>query len=83
MSWKAEDNIQGQSIKDILEDLTVVPTTTCLHILTKIFIFRKNYFCQLLDMHGVNSVRQTEIHTAESLLFQPSYSESETATEKL
>jgi hypothetical protein len=23
----------------------------------------KNYFCQLLNVHGVNDVRQTEIHT--------------------
>jgi hypothetical protein len=27
----------------------------------------KNYFCQLLNVHGVNDVRQTEIHTAEPL----------------
>jgi hypothetical protein len=25
----------------------------------------KNYFCQLLNLHGVNDVRQTEMHTAE------------------
>jgi hypothetical protein len=29
---------------------------------------RKNYFCQLLSLHGVYDVRQTEIHTAEPLL---------------
>jgi hypothetical protein len=27
----------------------------------------KNYFCQLLNVHGVNDVRQTKIHTAEPL----------------
>jgi len=29
---------------------------------------RKNYFSQLLNVHGVNNVRQTEIHTAEPLV---------------
>jgi hypothetical protein len=29
---------------------------------------QKNYFCQLLNVHGVNEVRQTEIHTAEPLV---------------
>jgi hypothetical protein len=38
----------------------------------------KNYFCHLLNVHGVNDVRQTEIHTAE-----PSSSEVEIAIEKL
>jgi hypothetical protein len=28
----------------------------------------KNYFCQLLNIHGVNDVRQTEIHTADPLV---------------
>jgi hypothetical protein len=27
----------------------------------------KNYFCQLLNVHRVNDVRQTEVHTAEPL----------------
>jgi len=26
-----------------------------------------NYFSQLLNIHGINDVRQTEIHTAEPL----------------
>jgi hypothetical protein len=43
----------------------------------------KNYFCQLLNIHGVNDVRQTEIHTAESLLPEPSSFEVEIAIEKL
>jgi hypothetical protein len=43
----------------------------------------KNYFCQLSNVHGVNDVRQTEIHTAETLLPEPSSSEVEIATEKL
>jgi hypothetical protein len=28
----------------------------------------KNYFCQLLNVHGVSDVRLTEIHTAEPLV---------------
>jgi len=27
----------------------------------------KNYFCQLLNVYGVNDVRQTEMHTTEPL----------------
>jgi hypothetical protein len=42
----------------------------------------KNYFCQLLNVHGVNDVRQTEIYTAEPLVPDPSSSEVETAIEK-
>jgi hypothetical protein len=44
---------------------------------------RKNYFCQLLNVHGVNDVWQTEIHTAEPLVPEPSSSEVEIAIEKL
>jgi hypothetical protein len=38
----------------------------------------KNYFCQLLNVHGVNNVRQTEIHTTE-----PKCSEVEISVEKM
>jgi hypothetical protein len=37
----------------------------------------KNYFCQRLNINGVNDVRQTEIHTAEPLVPEPSSSEVE------
>jgi hypothetical protein len=37
----------------------------------------------LLNVHGVNDVRQTEIHTAESLLDKTSAYELEMAVEKL
>jgi hypothetical protein len=43
----------------------------------------KNYFCQLLNIHGVKDIRQTEIHTAEPLVPEPSSSEVEIAIEKL
>jgi hypothetical protein len=40
-------------------------------------------FSQLLNVHGVNDVRQTEIHTAEPLSPEPSVFEFELANEKL
>ena len=43
----------------------------------------RNYFSQILNVHGVNEVRQTEIHTAEPLVPEPSASEVELAIEKL
>ena len=43
----------------------------------------RNYFSQLLNVHGVNGVRQTEIHAAEPLVPWPSASEVELAIEKL
>jgi hypothetical protein len=43
----------------------------------------RNHVFQLLNLHGVNDVRQTEIHTAEPLVPKPSASEGEMAIEKL
>ena len=43
----------------------------------------RNYFSQLLNVHGVYDVRQTDIHTAEPLVPEPSASEVELAIEKL
>jgi hypothetical protein len=43
----------------------------------------KDYFCQLLNVHGVKDVRQTEIRTAEPLVPEPSSSEVKIAIEKL
>jgi len=42
-----------------------------------------NHFSQLFNVHGVNDVRQTEIHTAEPLVPEPSAFEVEMAIEKL
>jgi hypothetical protein len=39
----------------------------------------RNHVIQLLNVHGVNRVRQTEIHTAEPLVPEPSASEVEMA----
>jgi hypothetical protein len=43
----------------------------------------KNYFCQLLNVHGAGGVRQTEMHTAEPFVPDPSASEVEVAIGKL
>jgi hypothetical protein len=42
----------------------------------------KNYFCQLLNVHGTGGVRQAEMHTAEPFVPQPSASEFEVAIGK-
>ena len=43
----------------------------------------RKYFSQLLNVHGVNYVRQTEINTAEPLVPEPSAFDIELATKKL
>ena len=43
----------------------------------------RDYFSQLLNVHGVHDVRQTETHTAEPLVPEPSAFEIDLAIEKL
>ena len=43
----------------------------------------RNHFSQLLNVHGVSDVRQTEIHTAEPLLPELSAFKVDMAIEKL
>jgi hypothetical protein len=43
----------------------------------------RNYFSQILNVHGVSDVRQAEIHTAEPLVPEQSVLEVELAIEKL
>jgi hypothetical protein len=43
----------------------------------------KNYFCQLLNVNGADGVRQTERHTAEPFVPEPSASEVEVTIGKL
>jgi hypothetical protein len=43
----------------------------------------RNHFSQHLNVHGVIDVRQTEIHTAEPVVPEPSAYEVDRATEKL
>jgi hypothetical protein len=42
-----------------------------------------NIFCQLLNVHVVNDVRQIEMHTAKPLVLEPSFFDAEIATDKL
>jgi hypothetical protein len=44
---------------------------------------RKNHFSQLLNVHGVNDVRQTEIPTTEPLVPEPSVFEFDLAIKKI
>jgi hypothetical protein len=62
-------------VKDEKGDLV----TDCHSILAR---WRK-YFSQLLNVHGVNDVRQTEMHTDEPLVPEPTAFEDEMACEKL
>jgi hypothetical protein len=48
-----------------------------------ILIRWRNHFCRLLNVHGVNGVRQTKIHVAEPLVPELSVSQVEMAIEKL
>jgi hypothetical protein len=43
----------------------------------------KNYFCKLLYVHGVNKVRQTEMHTAEPFVPESSSFVVEITIQKL
>jgi hypothetical protein len=49
----------------------------------KILNRKKNYFCQLLKVHGAGGVRQTAMQTAELFVSDPSASEVEVAIGKL
>jgi hypothetical protein len=43
----------------------------------------KDYFCQLFNVQGPGSIRQTEIHTEEPFVPEPSAAEVEVAIRKL
>ena len=43
----------------------------------------RKYFSQLLNIHGVNEVKQTKLHTAEPKVPEPGAFEVELAVEKL
>jgi len=43
----------------------------------------RNHFSQPLNVHGINDVRQTDRHTADPLVPEPSAFEVETVIEKL
>jgi hypothetical protein len=85
-----ETNSKNKNIRDLFRDINEFkkgyqPRTNMVneengHLLAdshSILSRWKSYFCQLLNIHGVNDVRQTEIHTAEPLVSEPSSSEVE------
>ena len=43
----------------------------------------RNHFSQIFNVHGANDVRQTDIHTTEPLVPEPSVYEFELAVEKI
>jgi hypothetical protein len=68
-----------QTRTNIIKDEEGDLVTDCHSILAR----WKNNFSPLLNVHGVNDVRQTEIHTAERLVPEPSAFEFDLAIEKL
>jgi len=48
-----------------------------------ILVTWRNHFSQLLNVHGINDVRQTEINSAESIVPESNASEVKMVTEKL
>jgi hypothetical protein len=62
-------------VKDERGDLVADPR--------KILNMWKNYFCQLLNVHRADGVRQTEMHTAEPFVPDPSASEAKFLIGKL
>jgi hypothetical protein len=54
-----------------------------LQTVTVFWLVGGKIFSQILNVRGVNDVRQTEIHTADPIVPEPSAFEGEMATEKL
>jgi hypothetical protein len=54
-----------------------------LWILKKILTRWKNYFCQLMNVQEAGGIRQTEIHTAEPFVLEPSAAEVEVTIRKI
>ena len=80
MSRGISDFMKGyQPRTNIVKDDTSDLVTSSYSILAR----WRDYFSQLLNVHGVNDVRQTETHTAEPLVPEPSAFEVELAIEKL
>ena len=68
-----------QSRTNIVKDENIDLVTDSHSILAR----WRNNFPQLLNVHGVNDVRQTEMHTTEPLVPEPSAFEFELSIEKL
>ena len=75
-----------ENIRDLHRDISVTGleltgnlVTDCHSILAR----WRNHFSQLFNVHGVSDVRQTEIHTAEPPVPEPSAFDVELAIEKI
>jgi hypothetical protein len=73
--FKKYYQLRTNMVKDGRGDLLVDPH--------KILNRWKNYFCQLLNVHGAAGVRETEIHTVEPFVPESSASEFEVGVGKL
>ena len=78
-----ETNSKIKNIRDLYSGITDFKkgylVTDCQIILAR----WRNHISQLLNVHGVNDVRHTQIHKAESLMPEPSAFEVESAIEEL
>ena len=79
--WRGTSDFKTgyQPITDIVKDETGDLVTGSYSILAR----WRDYFSHLLNVHGVHDVRQTETHTAEPLVPEPSAFEVDLAIEKL
>jgi hypothetical protein len=93
---KLESNSKNKNIKDLYRGINEIkkgyrPRTDLVKdergdLLAdphKILNRWKNYFCQLLNVQGAGGIRQTEMHTAETFVPEPSASKVEVAITKL
>jgi hypothetical protein len=72
--FKKGYQLKTNLVKDERGDLLVDPQ--------KMLSRWKNYFCQLLNVQGAGGIRQTEIHTAEPFVPEPSATEVEVVIRK-
>jgi hypothetical protein len=69
--YKPKTNLIHDERGDLLADPQKIPTRW------------KNYICQLLNVQGPGGIMQTEIHTAEPFVTEPSAAEFEIAIRKM
>jgi hypothetical protein len=77
---ETELNSKNKNMRDLYRGITEFkkgyqPKTNLVKDPQEILTRWKNYFCQLLNVQGPGSIRQTEIHTAEPFVPEPSAAE--------
>jgi hypothetical protein len=83
-----ELNSKNKNIRHMYRGITKFkkgykPKTNLVKDPQKILTRWKNYFCQLLNVQGAGGIMQTEIHTAQPFVPDPSAAEFEVAIRKL